>query len=70
LVAATGIRARLGWTQARLLDAVTTAGYTGMTAVEAAAQGGMAATNAPPALKALAERGLVEAFEDTPKSGV
>ncbi len=63
---ATRSHARLGGTQARLLEALTAAGPAGMTTTEAAEKVGMAPTNAPRALKALAERGLILASAETP----
>ena len=63
---ATRARARLGGTQAALLEALVAAGEVGLTTAEVAGKVGMAPTNAPRALKALVERGLLTASKDVP----
>ena len=62
----TRARGRLGGTQAALLEVLAAAGERGMTTTDAAKAVGMAPTNAPRALKALAERGLATASGETP----
>ena len=59
-------RAKLGATQAKILEALAAASPGGLTASEVAEKVGASSTNAPRALKALQGRGLVTDSEDTP----
>lgn len=57
---------RLGGTQLRLFEAVRAAGEAGLSTKEAADRAGMSPTNAPRALRALRDRGLISSGEGSP----
>jgi predicted ArsR family transcriptional regulator len=59
-------RARLGVTQQRILEALDGASDDGLTTAQVADQVGIKATNAPRALKALRERGLIRGGDEKP----
>lgn len=56
----------LGRSQQKVLAAVAGAASAGLTAAEVATQTGIASTNTPRILKALADRGLVVSSDETP----
>lgn len=57
---------QLGKSQQKVVGALQAAGDTGATSTEVARATGISATNTPRMLKALRERGLAEATDETP----
>lgn len=57
---------QLGKSQQRVLTALHEAGDAGLTAADVAQNTGIASTNTPRILKALADRGLVSGSDETP----